>query len=116
MEAEKQKISDISKEEFWRRHVEDSKLNPLPQKQYCQEHGLALSTFGYWKRRLGASKKDKPQFYPLTIQPVTPSPKEFQPTQSGMSLHLCKDKFRIELAENFSTRSLKKLIVTLEQL
>lgn len=114
MLAVNQKIQARSKQEFWQQHIQDCSHSTLNQKQYCQRHGLALSTFCYWKKRLLMVKDDNPRFYPLAVQPLPPN--DCQSTNSGLSLHLGQGKFRIDLSEHFSESSLKKLIVTLEQL
>lgn len=114
MQVEKPSCSSESKIEFWRQHIEDCSHSHLSQYEYCRTHDLALSTFSYWKRRLIAGKKEPVCFFPLTVevasQPGSPS------AASGLSLYLGKDKYHVELSENFSTNTLKQLIVTLEQL
>jgi hypothetical protein len=103
-----------SKADFWRSHIESCTNSSLTQVQYCRNHSLALSTFSYWKRKLKITRRPKARFYPLTVQPekiVNQSPRY----SSGVSLNLCNDKFRIDIAENFSATTLKRLIVILEQ-
>ena len=38
--------------EEWQRLITEQQCSHLSQKAYCQEHGLGLSTFQYWKRKL----------------------------------------------------------------
>ena len=38
--------------EEWQRLITQQQSSHLSQKAYCQEHGLGLSTFQYWKRKL----------------------------------------------------------------
>jgi hypothetical protein len=114
MFAENQEIHAGSKQKFWQQHIQDCSHGTLSQKQYCQRHGLALSTFNYWKKRHPTPMNRKPRFYPLATQPLIQ--KDYQPSSSGLSLHLSQGKFRIDLAESFSESTLKKLIVTLGQL
>ncbi len=114
MLAEYQKTPSVPKQEFWQQHIEECKRSTLSQTQYCRTHGLALSTFGYWKRRLQRSRICNPRFYPLTVQPLPQ--KVSQPSNSGLSLHLGNDKFRLDISEDFSVPTLKKLITTLDQL
>lgn len=103
-----------SKVDFWQRHIDACNRSPLTQVQYCRQHSLALSTLGYWKRRLDMTRQKKARFYPLTVQPVQSENTRF--SSAGVSLHLCDDRFRIDLSEGFSASLLKKLISTLEQL
>ena len=105
----------VSRQTFWRQHIRDCERSSLNQKQYCSKNGLALSTFSYWKKKLGKREQETPRFYPLTVRQLPPSPNN-QAEHSGLSLTLNNSKCRIELAENFSASCLKKLILTLEQL
>jgi hypothetical protein len=102
-----QKNQEESKADFWHRHIANCCSSSLTQAQYCKEHFLAMATFCYWKKKFQMTRQEKARFYPLTV-PIR--------SQAGLSLHLCKDKFRIDLAENFSEPALKKLVTILEQL
>jgi hypothetical protein len=114
MSAENCKSSSKSKKEFWKHHIESCSQSGLSQNRYCKENGLALSTFSYWKRQLAKrSQATKPKFYPLTLQaPPSTSPAG---KDSGLSLYLGNDKYRIELSEDFSPGCLKKLISVLQR-
>lgn len=114
MSAENCKPSSKSKKELWHHHIESCSQSGLSQERYCKENGLALSTFGYWKRQLAKRRATKPKFYPLTLQAplVTSSVSK----DSGLSLYLGNDKYRIELSEEFSSACLKQLISVLQGL
>ena len=114
MSTENRKIEAGSKQTFWRQHIEDCRRSHLAQNEYCRLHGLALSTFCYWKRKLDVGSIKTPCFYPLTVQQVSPPPP--LRAESGLSLQFGKGKFSIELAEKFSATCLKKLILTLDEL
>ena len=114
MSAKKYENRTRLKHAYWQRHIEDCERKHLSQKDYCRTHGLALSTFRYWKKKLGTEIPDSPRFFPLAVQPDS-SQATFQIT-SGLSLQLASGKFNIELAENFSAGCLKKLIHILEEL
>lgn len=115
MSSKKYESGARLKHAYWQRHIEDCQRNHLSQKDYCRAHGLALSTFRYWKKKLGTETPDGPRFYPLTVQHDSPQAATL-PIASGLSLQLASGKFNIELAENFSAGCLKKLIHTLEEL
>ncbi len=114
MLAKTKENQEESKTDFWQRHIENCSRSPLTQAQYCREHCLALATFGYWKKKLKMIGEEKARFYPLTVQSSTQ--KKTNRSQAGLSLHLGTDKFRIDLAEDFSAPALKKLVRILEQL
>jgi hypothetical protein len=107
-------MSTQSKLSFWRKHIENYSRSPLNQKQYCTSNCLALSTFGYWKKKLKAGKQQPVRFYPLTVQPETMRIKSSRP--AGLSIHVTQDELRVELTEDFSAEALKKLLINLKQL
>ena len=100
------------KETYWQGHILSCKQSGLSQKQYCINHKLALSTFTYWKRKLGRNQQQPACFYPLTIQPDTFLVE--QNRNPGLRLLLSDTKYQIELEDNFSSTSLKKLLHVLE--
>ena len=112
MSAENPISSQSSKEKFWRYHIESCNQSNLSQQRYCKEHGLALSTFSYWKRQLVKSRKQETKFFPLMLQ--GPSATQQAKDASGLSLYLKDDKYRIELSEEFSSSCLNQLISVLE--
>lgn len=108
-------MSTQSKSAFWKQHLENFISSPLNQKQYCKSNGLALSTFGYWKRKLKADHQQNPvTFYPLTVQPQITKHRCSRP--AGLSIRFHQDELQVELTEDFSATTLKKLLTTLRQL
>ncbi len=97
--------------DFWQHHINQSQQSGVSQRRYCQVNELALSTFGYWKRKIGREPEAPIQFYPLVL-PNDSSESD----HSGLTLHLKPKRFRIEIAKSFSSSTLEKLIKTLEQL
>ncbi len=46
----------------WRRLIEEQAASGLTQKAFCAQAGIAVATFGYWKRKLrdeGALRSDE---------------------------------------------------------
>lgn len=100
-----------AKKDYWQQQIRNWKTSGLSQKQFCRRQSLAVSTFSYWKRRLEILKSELIKFYPLSIPaPTTP------PADSGLLLLIRKKRFVIEIKEEFSPTTLKKLISALEQL
>ncbi len=98
---------------FWQQHIDSCSRSLMNQKQYCQKHSLAVATFSYWKKKLRNQKTpDHPRFYPLTVQKPQID-KASQP--AGLSIHVTGRELRVELADNFSTPALKKLLDVLRQ-
>jgi len=102
------------KKDFWHRHIEECEKSNLSQIEYCTTHNLALSTFGYWKRKLGRDQNRKPVFYPLAVAP-TPSLNNGA-KESGLTLHVKNGRFTIQIEKGFSASALSEVIITLEQL
>ena len=40
------------KEKLWAARIDEWKHSGLSQRQYCEENHLALTTFGWWRKRL----------------------------------------------------------------
>ena len=106
-----QNTTKSQKADFWQNHIDQCLQSSMSQRDYCRLNNLALSTFGYWKRRTTKESENKIQFYPLIVPDTL---KKLPGT--GLVLKLDNDRFRIEVAEHFSTSALKKLIIALEQL
>lgn len=100
--------------EFWQDHVDACDKSDLNQTDYCTKHNIALSTFGYWKRKLRKAGSNNQIFYPLTI----PSGKSKIPEKSntGIIVNLDGGRFSIEVEKGFSTSTLSQVITTLELL
>ncbi len=98
---------------FWQKHIRTCRNSKLTQKEYCLKNGLAIQTFGYWKRKIRSkgSNSEKTRFFPLAVNPC-----ESVNNSVNLSLILGEGRFQIEVGENFSEPTLKKLILTLEQL
>lgn len=100
--------------EFWQDHIAACDKSDLNQTAYCAKHNIALSTFGYWKRKLRRAASNNQVFYPLTI----PAAKSVIPAKEsqGVSITLRDGRFSIEVDRGFSTTTLSQVITTLEQL
>jgi len=47
----------------WQRLIEEQAASGLTQKAFCEQAGIAVATFGYWKRKLrdeGSFRSDEP--------------------------------------------------------
>ena len=107
--------SNQSKTLFWQHHVDNQRCSSLSQLHYCREHALALSTFQYWKRKLKrGEQQENARFYPLTVQAALP--RQNRQTSSGLMMHVSNGEVRLDIAEEFSASTLKKLVLVLRQL
>jgi hypothetical protein len=99
---------------FWQNHIESWQKSGLSQRDYCRSKSLALSTFAYWRGKIGKTGGEQPKFYPLAVLPDFTA--MHQETTSAMRLNLCEQRFQVEIPDNFSEQALKRLIFTLTQL
>jgi hypothetical protein len=99
-----------SKQESWKRHIENWKESSLTQKQYCIQHQLKLATFQYWKSKLERHSLTKP-LLPVTVKPTVSSTMRSFP--SGISLSF-DERFSIHLEVCFNQDTLLSVLDLLE--
>lgn len=100
----------------WQKHIEAWQQSGLSQQSYCQENGIALATFGYWRRKLKRDHSEKPLFFPLVVSAGEPSASEACSYKTSLRVVLGDNRFAIEIDDSFSPAVLQRLIVTLEEL
>ena len=107
----KQITSKAEKRRYWQGHIEFWQQSGLSQAEYCRRNSLPVKSFGYWKRRNSRSSKGQLNFFPLVLSnPVV------RPGHASLQLTLQEKRFAIEIEEDFSPSTLKKLILSLEEL
>ena len=106
------------KEQFWQEHIAGWRSSGLSQQAYCRNNHLAMATFGYWRRKLKLQmdKSDKPRFYPLAIAGPPQTGRLSQGGGCTIRLALAGKRFRIEIDDEFSSATLQRLILALEQI
>lgn len=103
------------REQYWHEQIKGWENSGLKQQEYCRKNGLALATFGYWRRKL---KKNEPQavrFFPLTV-PDKARPVHLAETSSPFRLIIGERRFIIEIDDQFLPSALQRLVTALEQL
>jgi len=63
-------MTPTEKRHYWQQHIDAWQRSGLSQKAYCQREALAVSNFGYWRRRLSGGTPDT-RFIPLGVAPVS---------------------------------------------
>ena len=56
----------------WQRLITEQAAGQLPTREFCRAHGMALSSFHYWKRRLCGAQSQQAvsrSFVPVTVAP-----------------------------------------------
>jgi len=106
-----------AKEKFWQGHIAGWKTSGLSQQVYCQNNHLAVATFGYWrsKLKLPVGTSDKPRFYPLAVATAHQTAC-FQKSEHAIRLVLDRQRFIIEIDDEFSSATLQRLILALEEI
>jgi len=105
---------EAEKKGFWQEHIKSWRQSGLSQAHYCKARSLALSTFQYWRRKINQDSTDPPRFYPLAVMPSIEALDKSSP--EILRVILGDRRFVVEIGEEFSETTLKKLIVALEQL
>ena len=92
----------VSKEEK-RRLIEGYVASGMTRREYCAEHGIAVSTLDYWRL------KEKPKLVRVAIQGAMDS----QPAGPGFTLTLGNGR-RIESSWSFAEADMTRLIRAVE--
>lgn len=103
---------EIDKKQHWQKHVVSWRESNLSQVEYCRLNDLPIKNFGYWKRRESKAVSTHPRFFPL----VAAGPASVAVRASALQLNIQEKRFNIEIGEDFSPVTLRRLIATLEQL
>lgn len=114
--VQRAKESQGSKQAFWQQHIDAWRQSGQSQQRYCQTQGIALATFGYWRRKLKTNRAEKPRFYPLVLSDQSFTNGKVPANSSTLRVVLGDNRFIIEVDERFSPAVLRDVVTTLEQL
>jgi hypothetical protein len=111
----KPKASD-SRRSYWQSHIEGWQHSGLSQHEYCRQHYLSLSSFGYWRSRLKVREQSGPRFHPVVIAGKHPPPVPEPPAEdSGLRVVLPHHHFSIAISSRFCPTTLKAVLGVLEE-
>lgn len=102
----------LDKKHYWQKHVASWRESNLSQVEYCRLNDLPIKNFGYRKRKERNAVSSQPRFFPL----VAASSGPIAARASVLQLNIQEKRFSIEIGEDFSPVTLRRLIATLEQL
>lgn len=105
--------------QFWSKHLARQRCSGLPQRAYCAKHGLAVSSFGYWRRKLRApadadviGAEAAPHLIPVEfIAETAVHCAGLSVAGSGVQMHT--GAVRIELAVGFDVPTLRRALEAL---
>ncbi len=87
--------SQPNSKQFWSDHVNHWNTTSVSQASYCQEHGLSIKRFGYWKRKLlGVTQTTTAEKNPTGFIQITP--KQYPSTQISTLVIELPNQLRIE--------------------
>ncbi len=98
--------------DFWANHIKKWAQSGQTQISYCQKNGLGPKAFIYWKSKLKKESQDV-SFFPVPLRAYPKPAGTIRPEPLKL---ICNNRYRIEVGENFSPDTLKKLIQTIERL
>lgn len=107
MERKSKKERNREKGIFWTDHIKRWKESGLSQIDYCRANNLSRHRFTYWKCK-NAKKNNPIKFIPVVTKPSSSLSNSIEP----LKVHV-GDRYRIEVGEGFSEKTLTRLINTL---
>lgn len=64
---------DPERERLWRHRLAEHQRSGLTVREFCRTHGLAESSFHYWRHEIARRERPTPAFVPVAVVP-TPAP------------------------------------------
>jgi len=112
-------------ESEWRRWFDLHSTSGLSQPAFCRRHGLALSTFTAWRRRLFKGQVRKTQgsrkaaVLPapagfIAVTPGAPASSRPASVQAGEAIEICVDGLQMRLGGEAGARVMAALLRRLE--
>lgn len=72
-------MTSEQKQAFWQSHLEGWRQSRLSQRDYCQQHGLAYTSFGYWRGRINRRLPPDNKLIPVKLAEPQVSVRIFLP-------------------------------------
>ena len=99
-------------QKIWRAHVDACRESGLSRAEYCRQQNLSHHTLRYWQKKYEQSGSTGVTFVPV---PLARTVKGNRPREWKSALKVeVSDRFKIEVADEFSPAILARLITTLE--
>ena len=101
----------MEKEKQWKNKFQEWNKSGLTRIQFCREHQIPVSTFDYWRQRL-RKKPENPGIQEQGLVKLTVSPQPAIPITYSV---IFSNGTKLQIPENYSTESLKRLIQDLQE-
>lgn len=99
---------DESKQEIWRKRIEDFRTSGLTQRQYASDLGVRIRTLQYWNTKYGQATEHSSEIRWMEVKAAEASRKT-----AGILLEI--DGVRIAVTEDYSPTLLKSVIQILKE-
>jgi hypothetical protein len=96
----------------WEAHIRAQQKGGLSRAEYCRRNDLSCHALTYWRRKLSGSSSGKSQLVPVPMEKILRSRQPAAAT-SGVKI-LLNDRIAIEVAEEFSPKTLNRILSVLE--
>ena len=96
----------------WQAHLNALNKSGLSRAQYCRQHKLSYRIMSYWFRKLSTPGNNGPSLVPVIIPPnVT---QNIRPSSQANLKIILPGKMSVEVGNNFSAKTLTRLLATLD--
>lgn len=96
----------------WQAHISAQRKSGLTRAAYCKEHNLSYHAATYWSRKLSQFEQKQTILVPVRFYSNI-ALNTYQTARSGLKVIL-PNKIMIEVGDDFSPATLKKLLTALE--
>ena len=103
------KPRDPHKEQLWRQRIHQWRRSGLSVRTYCEQRGLTLPSFYFWRRVLQERQAQGRLFVPVQIVP------EERPAPRGAVEVLLADGRTVRVPPGFDAATLRQLLAVLEE-
>ena len=102
-----------TKEQYWRRHLQQWRASGLNQTEYCRRSGINRHSFVNWKRKLGIASRSRTNL--VAVPPEVVRGIDRIPPVVPLAV-IVNGRFRVEVPPDFDQCSLQRLVSTLERI
>lgn len=60
-------MTSSEKATYWQQHFKNWQQSGLSQRDYCKQHKLTFSNFGYWRKRLKTGESTTAKLIPVSV-------------------------------------------------
>lgn len=104
-----------SKEQFWRRMVQQCQGSGVSVRAYCEEHGLSEPSFYAWRRILKERDAAAVRFVPVEVTPEPAATTTMTNLSEGALELVLGTGRRLRVGPGFDGPTLQRLLAFLEE-